>query len=546
MLLRRARCRSGCRGRCRSTRTPPSASSVTHDPVAVAGQRLVDGVVDDLPDQVVQAALAGGADVHARTLADRLEALEDLDRAGVVRRRAVEGWPRPPVAGSSGSASTVDGSRSLVARRCTVCRRVGTPATWSSLDGVCAHRPTGRPTRSVYPSAARNPRVPSRDGGDLAPEMAAQRLRNAARTRLAGVRIRSLYVREARRSASRWPAPARRSAVGVARARARRPGRPARASSAGRAGPSTSITATVPSPRSSLSRRTTVGREQPHLGRPRRRVGAHDQPAVGVGLGRQCGRDLAPTIAAQRANTPCTRRSVSQPWSVTSRPRVDVEQLRVAVVGVGAGDLRVDRGGAGRLAAASAAAPRGRARPAPRATTAGEVEPALVGSPPAARGSAAAPAAAAPQSVNRRHLPVGHREPRARAAPRARRRRTAAVTSTCSAPATSSASRARRPASSSANTSSRISTGSSPSAAQQLVRRQPQRQRERPRLAVAGVALDGQRRPSEQHQVVAVRADQGDAALELVAAARARARREQPASVSSSRSAASASSNDGL
>ena len=55
-----------------------------HDPVAVAGQRLVDGVVDDLPDQVVQAALAGRPDVHAGTLADRLETLEDLDRGRVV------------------------------------------------------------------------------------------------------------------------------------------------------------------------------------------------------------------------------------------------------------------------------------------------------------------------------------------------------------------------------------------------------------------------------------------------------------------------------
>ena len=66
---------------------------VTHDPVAVAGQRLVDGVVDDLPDQVVQAALTGGADVHAGALADRLEALEDLDRGGVVLdvRRAASG-----------------------------------------------------------------------------------------------------------------------------------------------------------------------------------------------------------------------------------------------------------------------------------------------------------------------------------------------------------------------------------------------------------------------------------------------------------------------
>ena len=51
----------------------------------VAGHRLVDRVVDDLPDQVVQAARVGGADVHARPPADRLEALEDLDAFGRVR-----------------------------------------------------------------------------------------------------------------------------------------------------------------------------------------------------------------------------------------------------------------------------------------------------------------------------------------------------------------------------------------------------------------------------------------------------------------------------
>ena len=62
-----------------------------HDAVAVAGERLVDGVVHDLPDQVVQAALAGRADVHARALAHRLEALEHLDRGGVVLDAAVDG-----------------------------------------------------------------------------------------------------------------------------------------------------------------------------------------------------------------------------------------------------------------------------------------------------------------------------------------------------------------------------------------------------------------------------------------------------------------------
>ena len=53
--------------------------------VAVPGQRLVDRVVDDLVDQVVQAALAGVADVHAGPLADRFEAFQDLDLVGAVR-----------------------------------------------------------------------------------------------------------------------------------------------------------------------------------------------------------------------------------------------------------------------------------------------------------------------------------------------------------------------------------------------------------------------------------------------------------------------------
>ncbi len=45
--------------------------------VAVRG--LVHGVVDDLPHEMVQAALARPADVHAGPLADGVEALEDLD-----------------------------------------------------------------------------------------------------------------------------------------------------------------------------------------------------------------------------------------------------------------------------------------------------------------------------------------------------------------------------------------------------------------------------------------------------------------------------------
>ena len=51
---------------------------------AEARHGLVDGVVDDLPHQVVQAAGACGTDVHARALADSLKTLEDLDFASAV------------------------------------------------------------------------------------------------------------------------------------------------------------------------------------------------------------------------------------------------------------------------------------------------------------------------------------------------------------------------------------------------------------------------------------------------------------------------------
>ena len=57
------------------------------DVIAAAGEGLVHGVVDDLVHQVVQSALTGGADVHARPLAHRLESLEHGDvRSAVVGR----------------------------------------------------------------------------------------------------------------------------------------------------------------------------------------------------------------------------------------------------------------------------------------------------------------------------------------------------------------------------------------------------------------------------------------------------------------------------
>jgi len=51
---------------------------------AEAGHRLVDGVVDDFPDEVVQTSQTRGADVHARAATHRIETLQHLDVFGAV------------------------------------------------------------------------------------------------------------------------------------------------------------------------------------------------------------------------------------------------------------------------------------------------------------------------------------------------------------------------------------------------------------------------------------------------------------------------------
>ena len=51
------------------------------DPVGMAGERLVHGVVDHFGEQVMQRLLVGAADIHARTAAYRLEPFQNLDVA---------------------------------------------------------------------------------------------------------------------------------------------------------------------------------------------------------------------------------------------------------------------------------------------------------------------------------------------------------------------------------------------------------------------------------------------------------------------------------
>ena len=51
---------------------------------AEARHGLVDRVVDDLVDEVMQAAAVDRSDIHRGAFSDRLQALKDLDLAGVV------------------------------------------------------------------------------------------------------------------------------------------------------------------------------------------------------------------------------------------------------------------------------------------------------------------------------------------------------------------------------------------------------------------------------------------------------------------------------
>jgi len=57
------------------------------DRLGMAGHGLVHGVVQHLGEQMMQRPLVGAADVHAGTLADRLQAFEHLDGVGTVVAR---------------------------------------------------------------------------------------------------------------------------------------------------------------------------------------------------------------------------------------------------------------------------------------------------------------------------------------------------------------------------------------------------------------------------------------------------------------------------
>ena len=104
------------------------------DPVAVAAERLVDRVVDDLPQAVHEAAAVGGADVHAGALAHRLEPFEHRQVPGGVA--GLRGGRRHGADGSRGPDSPAAPCRRprVCCGLVTVCYAVSEPPAPGAMD----------------------------------------------------------------------------------------------------------------------------------------------------------------------------------------------------------------------------------------------------------------------------------------------------------------------------------------------------------------------------------------------------------------------------
>ena len=73
----------------------------------MAGERLVDGVVDDLIDHMMQArAIIGVADIHAGPLAHGVETAQHLDRIGARNRALFQGSRKPEAGGGFGHGTS--------------------------------------------------------------------------------------------------------------------------------------------------------------------------------------------------------------------------------------------------------------------------------------------------------------------------------------------------------------------------------------------------------------------------------------------------------
>ena len=121
----------------------------------IAVHRLVYRVVEDLPDEVVQAGAADAADVHARALADGFEAFEDGDVfRGVSGRHSVQLIVSQDVSMPDGGVLRTGRALACVGAYNT--RMAPTPLAESNRGGRAARRARRRGRRARNGAARRS------------------------------------------------------------------------------------------------------------------------------------------------------------------------------------------------------------------------------------------------------------------------------------------------------------------------------------------------------------------------------------------------------
>src|SRR5262249_28672232 len=121
------------------------------DVVAEPGQRLVDGVVNRLVNEVVQPVGTRVADVHRRPLADGLEALEDLDVAGGIVLGAHAAVTFPPATWKIAAPPTM-GVSGVVKNTCSA--DCTSRSTWLRTVASSSERASSSSRTGVVPAAS--------------------------------------------------------------------------------------------------------------------------------------------------------------------------------------------------------------------------------------------------------------------------------------------------------------------------------------------------------------------------------------------------------
>ena len=185
------------------------------DRVAKAAERLVDRVVDDLVDQMMQAVGARVADIHGGALADRLEALENLDvaRGVCVCAHAADTSPDSTIHRAAPFTASGSGDVRNTCSALWISRRTLPPTTPSSSDNASSRSSTGAvPAASVTGSTSASRRASA--SSRCSPREPNARASVPSRSMARSSRCGPTSVRPRRISSARRRSSAARSAAG--------------------------------------------------------------------------------------------------------------------------------------------------------------------------------------------------------------------------------------------------------------------------------------------------------------------------------------------